>query len=77
MEYDIIPNNDKDYWIKTLANFTNLYAMRKVYSEDRSAESGFNSVDSVTHIGPPESVINVSLKLNRSCTMGNIILMED
>ena len=72
MKYKMIPNNDKNDWTKTLAYFTNIYAMRKAYSEDCAAESGFASAVNVTHIALPESIRNSSLKLNRGGPMGII-----
>ena len=70
VKYEIIPNDDKDDWKKTLTYFTTLYAMQKAYSEDHATERGFESAANVTHIAPEMSVGNYSTNLNRGGTMG-------
>jgi hypothetical protein len=40
--FEILPDADK-VWDKTLAHFTDLYARRKAYGDDRAANSGFES----------------------------------
>jgi hypothetical protein len=40
--FKILPDADK-VWDKTLAHFTDLYARRKAYGDDRAANSGFKS----------------------------------
>ena len=50
-------------------NITNLYSMRKAFSEDRAAESGFESAANVTHISPEMSVVNAFANQNRGGTM--------
>ena len=66
----MIPTNEKDDRSKTLTYFTTLYAMRKAYSEDRAAESGFKSVAKTTHIARATSVGHASIKLNRGREIG-------
>ena len=69
-KYEMIPTNEKDDRSKTLTYSTTLYAMRKAYSEDRAAESGFESVDKTTHITRATSVGHASIKLNRGREIG-------
>ena len=77
MKYEMIPNDDKNNWTKTLAYFTNLYVMRKQYSEDRAAESGFKSAANVAHIDLPASFGNASFNLNTGIKMGNILPTQE
>ena len=72
MKYEIILNNDRNDWSKTLAYFINLYTIQKAYSEDRAAEIGFESASNVTNIAPPESISNASFNMNIGGTMGSI-----
>ena len=64
--------NDRNNWFKTLTYFTNLYAMRKAYSEDRAVERGFEISANVTHIYSPAIIINSSFNMNIGGTMGSI-----
>ena len=43
MTYECQSNNKKDDWHETLQYFTNLYVIRKMYSEERAGNSGFKS----------------------------------
>ena len=77
IKYEMIQNNNKNYWTKMLTYFTHVYAMRKAYSEDRATERGFEIAANSTHISPPTIVRNASINLNRSGIIINIIPMQE
>ena len=66
----MILTNEKDDCAKTLTYFITLYAMQKSYSEDRVAESGFESAANITHIAPTISFGQASINLNRDGAIG-------
>ena len=72
----MILNDEKNDWVKTLAYFTNLYTMRKLYSEDRATESRFEITANVTHISPLAIIINAFFNMNRVGPMGIITMMQ-
>ena len=75
VKYEIILN-DRNNWVKTLAYFTNLYAMQKSYSEDRTEESGIKSAANATRTYLPASISNATFNMNRGVTTGSITLMQ-
>ena len=45
-KYECQPNTKKENWYETLKHFTDLYTLRKEYSEDRAGKSGSESAAS-------------------------------
>ena len=72
MKYEMALNNDKNDWVKMLVYFTNVYAMRKEYSEYHATESGQKIAANVTHTAPPESISNTFFKMIRGGTIVRI-----
>ena len=70
MEYKILLTNDKYDWSNNLTYFTALYAMQKACSEDRAAESVFESAANINHIAPEMIVNHASINLDRGGAIG-------
>ena len=70
MEYKILLTNDKYDWSNNLTYFTALYAMQKACSEDRAAESVFESAANINHIAPAMIVNHASINLDRGGAIG-------
>ena len=68
INYEIIPTNEKKYWLKTLTYFTNLYAMQILYTKDRTTESRFESAANINHAAPPSSFTKNSFNMTRNRT---------
>ncbi len=63
-KYEILADLDK-VWEKTLTHFTDLYALRKAYGNDRVANSGFESAAHIRENSSGHSVITTESDLTR------------
>jgi hypothetical protein len=63
-KYEILADSDK-VWEKTLTHFTDLYALRKAYGNNRAAISGFESAAHVRENSLGHSVITNESNLTR------------
>jgi hypothetical protein len=61
-KYEILADSDK-VWEKTLTHFTDLYALRKAYGNDRAANSGFESAAHVQENSLGHSIITTESNL--------------
>jgi hypothetical protein len=61
-KYEILADLDK-VWEKTLTHFTDLYALRKAYGDDRAPNSGFKSAALVRENSSSHSVITTESNL--------------
>ncbi len=63
-KYEILADSDK-VWEKTLTHFTDLYALRKAYGDNRAANNGFKSAAHVQDNSLSHSVITTERDLTR------------
>ena len=58
-KYEMLVNKDKT-WALTLQHFTQLYAQRKVYGDDRAANSGFNSMANIYNVPSDQTMASTA-----------------
>ncbi len=63
-KYEILADSDK-VWEKNLTHFTDLYALRKAYGDNRVANSGFESAAHVRENSSGHSIITTKRNLTR------------
>jgi hypothetical protein len=58
-KYEMLVNKDKT-WALTLQHFTQLYAQRKVYGDDRAANSGFDSMANIYNVPSDQTMASTA-----------------
>jgi hypothetical protein len=71
-KYEILADSDK-VWEKILTHFTDLYALRKAYGNNRAANSSFESAAHIRENSLGHSIITTESNLTRDLYVESLV----